>query len=408
MVETENKAVLFWLSGIGLSSIHPIMEVETLMRQGFTAELASTPITGNQSHYYQVMTGRRPECFGFFDTLMPHEYSVEEKPGGRDRPPETLITLLSSAGWNVNYNEIAPANLESSICAWAKTASAFSCLIVKCAYTEPLIGNMTTDLAQAIRIARTVVGEHGLFAIFSDAQPILVKQFVNLNNFLASTGIIDRNGPGNSIDWSNSLAYYMGHGQLYVNLLGRDAKGIIKRQQEYDEVCNILVEVLPRKLRDPQTDQPVIANVSRKEDFYSSDYLFCAPDLVVTFHPGYIPSPRSIYLDFDETIFTTPPTGTAAINGAHPDSINGFLIASTPAFKRGVTFTASMPLTAIAPTLLHALQVKHALMDSDPQQECFDPRYLYTHPLHTTTRSQELSGEEEELILSRLRDLGYI
>jgi hypothetical protein len=408
MVETENKAVLFWLSGMGLSSIHPIAEVEILMRQGFTAELASTPITGNQSHYYQVMTGRRPECFGFFDTLVQHEYNVEEKRGGRDRPPENLTTLLTSAGWNVNYHEIDPANLVSNIRSWAKTASSFSCLIVKCIYTEPLVGDMTADLAQAIRIARAVVGEQGLLALFSDAQPILVKQFVNLNNFLARTGIIDRNGPGNSIDWSNSLAYYMGHGQLHVNLLGRDAAGIVKRQQEYDEVCNILIEVLPQKLRDPQTDQPVIAKVSRKEDFYSGDYLFCAPDLVVTFHPGYIPSPRSTYLDFDETIFTTPPSGTTAINGAHPDSINGFLIASAPAFKRGVTFTTSMPLTAIAPTLLYALQVKHGLMDSNPVEECFDQRYLHAHPLHTTTQPQTLSGEEEELILSRLRDLGYI
>jgi predicted AlkP superfamily phosphohydrolase/phosphomutase len=267
---------------------------------------------------------------------------------------------------------------------------------------------MTVDLAQAIHSARIAVGEHGLFALFSDAQPILVKQFVNLNNFLASMGIIDRNGPGTSIDWSNSLAYYMGHGQLHVNLLGRDSQGIVKRQQEYDEVCNILVEVLPQKLRDPHTDQPVIASVSRKEDFYNCDYLFCAPDLIVTFHPGYIPSLRSTYLDFDETIFTTPPTGTTAINGAHPDSINGFLIASAPAFKRGVTFTAAMPLTAIAPTLLHAIQAKRAIMHSDPQAECFDQRYLHTHPLHTTTQHQALSGEEEELILSRLRDLGYI
>jgi hypothetical protein len=408
MVETENKVVLFWLSGLGLSSIHPIAEVETLMQQGFTTELASTPITGKQSHYYQVMTGRRPECFGFFDTLMSYEYGVEEKLSGRDRPPETLTTLLTSAGWSVNYNEIAPANLVPSIRAWAKTASAFSCLIAKCTYTEPLIGDMKTDLAQAIRIARAVIGEQGLLALFSDAQPILVKQFVNLNNFLASTGLIDRNGPGDSIDWSNSLAYYMGHGQLHVNLLGRDTKGIVKRQQEYDEVCNILAEVLPQKLRDPHTNQPVIASISRKEDCYSGDYLFCAPDLVVTFHPGYIPSPRSTYLDFDETIFTTPPTGTTAINGAHPDSINGFLIASGPAFKRGVTFTTSMPLTAIAPTLLHALQVKHSIMDSNPQQECFDQRYLQANPLHTTTQLQELSGEEEELILSRLRDLGYI
>ncbi len=408
MIETDKKAVLLWLSGIGLSSIHPLAEVKTLMQQGFTAELTSAPITGHQSHYYQVMTGRLPECFGFFDTLVQHEYHIEEKLGGRDRPPETLTTLLTSAGWNVSYHEIVPANLESSIRTWTKTASSPSCLLVKCTYTEPLIGDITVDLAQAIRLARSAVGEHGLFALFSEAQPILVKQFVNLNNFLASLGIIDRNGPNHSIDWSNTLAYYMGHGQLHINLLGRDPQGIVKRQQEYDELCNILIEMLPQKLRDPHTDQPVIASVSRKEEFYSGDYLFCAPDLVVTFHPGYIPSPRSTYLDFDETTFLIPPTGATAINGAHPDSINGFFVAAAPAFKRGVRFTASLSLTALAPTLLHALQVKHSMMESGPRPECFDQQYLLAHPLPTTTQTQELSGEEEELIINRLRDLGYI
>src|SRR5947207_14902602 len=115
----------------------------------------------------------------------------------------------------------------------------------------------------------------------------------------------------------------MWYGQLWVNLSGRDRQGIVQRQDEYEEVCDTLVRTLPQKLRDPQTGQAAIARIYRKEELYSGDYLFCAPDLVVTFQPGYVPSDHSTYLSFDEATFTTAPTGTTAINGAHPASISG-------------------------------------------------------------------------------------
>jgi hypothetical protein len=97
-----------------------------------------------------------------------------------------------------------------------------------------------------------------------------------------------------------------------------------------------------------------------------------------------------------------------AINGAHPDSISGFLIASAPAFRQGATLSTHAPLTAVAPTLLHALDVKHGIMDSTALQECFDQQYLDAHPFRTTDQQQDLSDEEEELVINRLRDLGYI
>jgi hypothetical protein len=378
------------------------------MQQGITVELDSIPITGNQSHYYQVTTGRRPERSGFFDTLVLHDYTVKETLEGRDSTPSSLTTLLNAAGWTVNYSEIALSELASSIRSWAKTATSSACLIIKCTFTRPTGNDTAADLAQALRLARAAVGHRGLLALLSDAQLAPVKRFVNLNNFLADMDIIERNKADSSIDWSNSLAYYMGHGQIWINLQDRDAQGIVQRQDEYEEVRKILIQALPQKLRDPQTGQPVIAHVYRKEELYSGEYLFCAPDLVVVFQPGYVPSACSTRLAFDEAIFTTPPAGTMAINGAHPDSISGFLIASAPAFRQGATLSTHAPLTAVAPTLLHALDVKHGIMDSTALQECFDQQYLDAHPFRTTDQQQDLSDEEEELVINRLRDLGYI
>lgn len=407
MNEAGKRAVIIWLSGTGLTSIQAIEEVEMLMQQGITVELDSIPITGCQTHHYQVMTGRRPERSGFFDTFVLHNYSVKENFEGRDDAPGSLTTLLQAAGWTVNYSEIALSELASSILTWTKTAASSACLVVKCTATGPIGSDSAADLAQAIRLARAAVGYSGLLTLLSDAQPAPVKWFVNLNNFLADMGVIERRPADGSIDWSNSLSYYMGNGQIWINLQGRDAQGIVQHQDEYEEVRTTLIQALPQKVRDPQTGQPVIAQVYRKEELYSGEYLFCAPDLVVLFQPGYIASARSTRLAFDDAIFTAASAGTTAINGAHPDSITGFLVASAPAFRQGTTLSTHAPLTSVAPTLLYALDVKHGIMDSVALQECFDHHYLDAHPLDTVEQSA-LSDEEEELVVNRLRDLGYL
>jgi hypothetical protein len=38
----------------------------------------------------------------------------------------------------------------------------------------------------------------------------------------------------------------------------------------------------------------------------------------------------------------------------------------------------------------------------------FDPSYLEIHPIRSGLQGQELSDEDEELIIGRLRDLGYV
>ena len=55
--------------------------------------------------------------------------------------------------------------------------------------------------------------------LVSETHPAPVTRFVNLNNFLAEMGILERTEQGGDINWSNSLAYFAGHGQLWVNLL---------------------------------------------------------------------------------------------------------------------------------------------------------------------------------------------
>ena len=263
-------------------------------------------------------------------------------------------------------------------------------------------------LSKALRVANEWVGEMGLLAVLSDTQAADVKRFVNVNNFLAEIDVIERDEGNEQIQWSNSLAYFAGHGQLWINLLGRDAQGIVNPQDEYEQVRETLIKVLPAKLFDAETGEPIIEKVYRKEEIYAADYLFCAPDLVVLFKPGYAPSKRSKLIDFDETTITMPEPGMTATDGMHPSQLGGFLLASAPVFAQGVALEQRASLTSVYPTFLHALGVELADLETPAISALFRPAYLETHPIRSVMDSQELSDEDEELIINRLRDLGYV
>lgn len=414
------KALILCLSGIRLEDIHALPEVQTLMEHGAVVELDPSPITGLQAQHYQVLSGRLPARFGFFDTLMPlcrfpdqqkqiNGYTVVEERTGRNAAPKMLPDLLRDAGWRVEYKETALSALVSYIRDWTQSvSSSATCIIVKCIVGTSPPETGIEAISEALGFALSWVGESGLLALLSEIRPAPVERFVNVNNFLVEVGLIERDEQNGLITWSDSLAYYVGHGQLWINLLGRDPQGIVHPQNEYEEVRDTLVKALPVKLRDPETGAQVIERVYRKEQLYSSDYLFCAPDLIIVFKPGYAPSSQSTRLGFDEGMFTVPTAGETVMAGAHPSTVNGFLLAAAPALAAGVSVPEHAPLIAVAPTLLHALGVEYVDMDSPAISALFAPSYLEAHPIPTDVQSHGLSEEDEELVINRLRDLGYV
>jgi hypothetical protein len=406
---TAQKAVIVWLSGARLADLRTLPEVEKLLDAGAMVELDSSPIISLQAQHYQVLGGKSPASFGFFDTFVSRNYAVTEEVTGRGSSPKLLPDLLRTIGWTVAYEETDLPSLVSRLRHLTQSVSdSPSCLIIKCAISADLKDTDTSSIAQTLQLAREWVGETGLLALLSDTQPAIVERFVNINNFLADMGVIERDEQTGQINWSNSLAYFAGNGQLLVNLLGRDAQGAVHPQDEYEEVRDTLVKALPNKLRNPENGEAVIERVYRKEELYSGDYLFCAPDLVVLFKPGYAPSPSSRHIEFDEAVFITPPIGEAVVTGVNPAMATGFLIACAPSLAARVTEYEHAPLTAVAPTLLHALGVEYVDMESLAIGTLFSSDYLEEHPIRSSTHNQELSEEDEELIIGHLRDLGYV
>ena len=402
------KAVLLWLSGLRLADARSIPAVDDLITRGVTVEFDPRPITGPQAQFFQAMSGQFPASFGFFDTLVARNYVVSEDDKGRGPTPKLLPDLLRTVGWTVAYEEAEPPTLAARLQeATRSLSSAPACLLIKCSLSQQT-AESEAAIGEALRAAREWAGDDGLIALFSDMQAAKVERLVNLNNFLADMGIIERDEQSGQVNWEASLAYFAGNGQLLVNLMGRDPQGSVHPQEEYEEVRDTLVKALPNKVRDPETGDAVIERIYRKEELYAGDYLFCAPDLVVVFNPGYAPSPLSTRVGFDDAVFTTPSSGETALAGINPAQAGGFLVATAPTLGERVTEYERAPLTAALPTLLHALSIEYVDMESSAISTLFTYEYLESHPIRSHSRNQELSAEDEELIISHLRDLGYV
>ncbi len=84
-----------------------------------------------------------------------------------------------------------------------------------------------------------------------------------------------------AVDWSRTQAYALGvGGNLYVNLRGREPRGIVAPGAEYEQVCADVIRQLS-ELTDPETGQRVVKRVHRREALYHGPFLDQAPDLIV-------------------------------------------------------------------------------------------------------------------------------
>jgi len=416
--DTLQKAFVLWLSGGRLAQLQAIPDVQQLIQRGVKIELESSPIIEPLAQHFQVLCGQSPAHFGFFDSLVPacHHpdaqqnsdgYAVVEQHSGRDTTPPFLPQLLQEAGWHTRYEEVSLADLGDIVHQWtALPITTSTCYIIKCTLSQPtLAADQVSQLITALQAASEWSGEHGLLALLSETQPAAIKAFVNLNNFLADSGIIERDTQGH-IQWSDTLAYYAGHGQLWVNQLGREPQGVVHPRDEYEEVRETLVKALPEKVCDPATGLPVIERVYRKEEIYTGDYFFSIPDLVILFKPGYAPSPASTRGAFDSATFSVPAPETVVFAGVHPSMTKGFFLGASPALQANVSLSGL--LTDFAPTLLHALGVTPKHMLAAPMSAAFTASYLEAHPILTDNQQEGLSEEDEELVINRLRDLGYV
>jgi predicted AlkP superfamily phosphohydrolase/phosphomutase len=125
---------------------------------------------------------------------------------------------------------------------------------------------------------------------------------VNFNTWLAKNGYIKLEGEAPdrynledlfekgdffvNVDWSQTRAYALGFGNIYINLAGREAQGIVQPGAEYDQLLAEIKAGLEEYV-DPTTgEKPVRYVFSRDEAYGTYDPLY-TPDLFATTVDGY-------------------------------------------------------------------------------------------------------------------------
>ena len=213
------------------------------------------------------------------------------------------------------------------------------------------------------------------------------------------------------VDWPHTQAYSFGyHGQIYVNLDGRESQGVVPPSQ-YDAVCREIAEELSR-LVDPEDGLPVVSAVYRKEELFRGDNLKWAPDLTVIMRDlAYITRQGYEFAGAGKQLFAAPLTHES---GSHREM--GVLIAAGPSFTKRGPADKPASLMDIAPTVLHlhGLAVPASMDGAVLQDWLRSDLRQYAVSFDNTRGDLALDGDAGEsregdaALWDHLRNLGYV
>lgn len=141
-----------------------------------------------------------------------------------------------------------------------------------------------------------MVGEGVPVFILSDHGFAPLDKYVHLNTWLARNGYLafknnlSSSGPlFENVDWSRTKAYALGFNSIYINLKGREGKGIVESDIA-DSLCNEIIKGLEQWY---DGNIPVITKVYKSKDIYNTRHNN-GPDLVIGYNRGYRASKQTV------------------------------------------------------------------------------------------------------------------
>lgn len=213
------------------------------------------------------------------------------------------------------------------------------------------------------------------------------------------------------IDWSRTRAYTLGGNftGIYINLKGREPEGCVEPGPEYDALRDEIAARLKR-WADPDTGKPIVERVYMREELYSGPFTSRAPDVIfTTVGESYVGSGGH------EFASNRLMARSALFNAHH--RIDGMIAFSGPSVRTGRL--GAHNIVDVAPTVLYLLGYPiPENMDGRVITQALTRDFLDSHPVRAVVSGNEIPGRrpdsepfsqaEEDEILSRLRDLGYL
>ncbi len=210
------------------------------------------------------------------------------------------------------------------------------------------------------------------------------------------------------VDWTRTKAFALGHiGQIYINLEGRQPSGVVKPGTEYEALRDELrTELL--KLKHPDTGEQLIAKVLNREEIYHGNLLDNTPDLLL------LPADFK-YLAFGESEFASNKLVGPTLGHTGHHRLEGIGALIGPHIQVGAQIQ-NASLVDLAPTILYALGLPIPPdMDGRVLTEAYQQDYVNQTAAQYGTENAvradfggTYSDDEEDQVMQRLADLGYV
>jgi predicted AlkP superfamily phosphohydrolase/phosphomutase len=222
------------------------------------------------------------------------------------------------------------------------------------------------------------------------------------------------------IDWSRTRAYSIGNqGNICINLAGREPNGIVSAS-EYETLRDEIIAGLS-ELRDPDTGEPVVDRVYRREELYTGERVHLAPDLLIRWRDDRYVARKDFAQRtgelFRRGLKFSRHANEGALDQTGTHRLHGMLILHGEAVQAGTRIVGAR-LVDLAPTILYLMgEPIPAEMEGRVLTEPLRRDFVVARPLRAEVSDgksgSEVGGsgydaEEEERVRERLRGLGYV
>lgn len=231
----------------------------------------------------------------------------------------------------------------------------------KAAKFAPSVERNYIEMDNIVGDALKELGPDDLLLVCSDHGFTSWRRSINYNTWLVQHGFMVLKGGDEkqadleqlfgqgefwpNVDWSRTRAYSMGLGEIYINVRGREAQGIVEPGAEYDALRQEIRTKLT-SLVDEATGRSPIERVYTREEAYGSFDPNLIPDLFVGNSEGYRVSwQASLGVVTPELYEENSQVWSGDHCSVDPDVVPGILFSSRPLRKEPRPNMADVPAT---------------------------------------------------------------